>query len=225
VFTSPTQPYVRALAHRRRPRTGTRSRLLTALAGGVLLPTLAVGAALPAHARESDGAASASSSGNSKANPTDAKHRSGHNHKKHTVKKAAKRAAHRAALKAKHKRQHQRELRVLSRVVKVARNNVGAPYRYGGTSPFGFDCSGFTRFVYSKAAGVSLPHSAHSQSLRGRRIAPTNALPGDLVVTDGGSHVGIYVGKGRFIDAPMPGQVVHARAIYTSNRFFVRING
>lgn len=109
-----------------------------------------------------------------------------------------------------------------SKVVKIAKRYAGARYSYGGTSPAGFDCSGFTRFVYAKF-GIALPHSAYAQGRLGKRVSTKHARPGDLVITSGGAHVGIYVGHNRFIDAPMPGEVVHVRKIYTSNHFFVRV--
>ncbi|HEU0206169.1 MAG TPA: C40 family peptidase [Pseudolysinimonas sp.] len=109
----------------------------------------------------------------------------------------------------------------LDQVVAVAKQYIGVPYVYGGASPAGFDCSGFTQYVYAQF-GVSLPHSASRQSSGGTAIAASAALPGDLVVMDGGGHVGIYVGGNMMIDAPMPGRTVGIHAIYTSNHWFVR---
>ena len=111
----------------------------------------------------------------------------------------------------------------LAKVVKVAERYKGTSYRYGGASPAGFDCSGFTKYVYSKF-GITLPHSAAAQGKLGDRVSKAKAKPGDIVVTSGGSHVGIYVGKGKFIDAPMPGQTVHIRKIYTSNYYVVHVD-
>ena len=111
----------------------------------------------------------------------------------------------------------------LPKVVKVAERYKGIRYRYGGTSPAGFDCSGFTKYVYAKF-GISLPHSASAQGRLGKRVSRASAKPGDLVITSGGAHVGIYVSKGKFIDSPMPGQVIHVRKIYTSNYFIVRVH-
>ena len=109
----------------------------------------------------------------------------------------------------------------LSQVVAVAEQYQGAPYVYGGASPAGFDCSGFTQFVYAQF-GVALPHSASRQGAGGTAIAASAALPGDIVVMDGGGHVGIYLGGNMMIDAPEPGKVVQIRAIYSSSRWFVR---
>ena len=85
------------------------------------------------------------------------------------------------------------------------------PYVFGGASPSGFDCSGLTMYVYAQF-GISLPHSSAAQGSGGTRVS--NPVPGDLVIIDGGSHVGIYTGGGNMIDAPMPGRVVNERPIY-----------
>ena len=99
---------------------------------------------------------------------------------------------------------------------KRARSQIGAPYRSGGTSPGGFDCSGFTRWVYSRH-GASLPHSSDRQFAMARRngykrIWKRGKLKvGDLVFHDTGSgrvgHAGIYMGRGRFISATSSGGV------------------
>jgi len=109
----------------------------------------------------------------------------------------------------------------LDAVVAVAMQYVGVPYRFGGADPSGFDCSGFTMFVYAQF-GVALPHSASRQGSGGVAIAPSAALPGDLVFMDGGGHNGIYLGNGMMIDAPKPGTTVQVRPIYSSAHWFVR---
>jgi cell wall-associated NlpC family hydrolase len=109
----------------------------------------------------------------------------------------------------------------LDTIVSIAMQYQGVPYRYGGADPSGFDCSGFTQFVYAHV-GVSLPHSSSAQGAM-TRIAPEAALPGDLVILDGGGHVGIYLGNGQMIDAPYAGKTVQPRAIYSSNHWFVRV--
>ncbi len=91
-----------------------------------------------------------------------------------------------------------------------ARKQLGAPYSYGGTSPRGFDCSGFTRWVYS-GHGASLPHSSSAQFSLGRygknkRVWKRSKLEvGDLVFHNtsgsGVSHAGIYIGRGKFISS------------------------
>ena len=108
------------------------------------------------------------------------------------------------------------------KVLKVAKRYAGTRYSYGGDSPSGFDCSGFTKFIYAKF-GVDLPHSAWKQSREGDRVSRAKAKPGDLVITAGGAHVGIWVSKGKFIDAGFPGQGVHVREIYTDNYYIVRV--
>lgn len=94
-------------------------------------------------------------------------------------------------------------------IKKIALSQIGAPYSYGGTSPAGFDCSGFTSWVYSHI-GVTLPHSSSAQySLGGsgdfESIASIEALEvGDLVFhgsESGIQHVGIYVGDNQFVSA------------------------
>ncbi|MCU1471778.1 MAG: NlpC/P60 family protein [Glaciihabitans sp.] len=109
----------------------------------------------------------------------------------------------------------------LSQVVSVAKKYLGVPYVFGGESPAGFDCSGLTAYVYAQF-GVALPHSAAAQGRLGKTIARSAAQPGDVVVMDGGAHVGIYAGGGRMIDAPEPGRAVSERAIYDNNYYIVR---
>ena len=109
----------------------------------------------------------------------------------------------------------------LGSVVGVASRYLGAPYQLGGESPAGFDCSGLVAYVYAQF-GIALPHSAAAQGRIGTPIARSAALPGDVVVMDGGSHVGIYLGGNRMLDAPEPGRVVTERAIYDNNYYIVR---
>jgi peptidoglycan DL-endopeptidase CwlO len=109
----------------------------------------------------------------------------------------------------------------LAAVVGVASRYLGVPYVFGGESPAGFDCSGLVAYVYAQF-GIRLPHSAAAQGAIGTRIARSAAVPGDVVVMDGGSHVGIYIGGGRMIDAPEPGRVVSNDAIYDNDYYFVR---
>jgi cell wall-associated NlpC family hydrolase len=91
------------------------------------------------------------------------------------------------------------------RVVRFARHLLGIRYVYGGTSPrSGFDCSGFTRFVYAHF-GIRLPHFSGAQFDLGRRVSRAGLRPGDLVFFDGLGHVGLYIGGGRFIHAPHTG--------------------
>lgn len=91
-------------------------------------------------------------------------------------------------------------------IVSLAEQYLGVPYVFGGNTPAGFDCSGLTQFVFANV-GISLPHSSSAQGHM-QAIDPAAALPGDLVMLDGGHHVGIYIGNGQMIHAPMPGTVV-----------------
>ncbi|HEX4927112.1 MAG TPA: C40 family peptidase [Burkholderiales bacterium] len=88
---------------------------------------------------------------------------------------------------------------------------VGAPYRYGGASPRGFDCSGLVQYSY-RHAGLSLPHNTERQRSLSRPIRRADLRRGDLIFFDeeGGknSHVGIYVGGGQFVHAPSSGKRV-----------------
>lgn len=85
------------------------------------------------------------------------------------------------------------------------------PYVYGGSTPSGFDCSGFTSYVFKNTVG-SIPRVAQAQYDATTRVSRDDLLPGDLVFfgssTSSISHVGIYVGSNQFIHAPSTGDVV-----------------
>lgn len=108
----------------------------------------------------------------------------------------------------------------LGGIANVALQYQGVPYVWGGSSPAGFDCSGFVMFVYSQF-GIGLPHSVSGIEASGTIIDPSAAVPGDIVTMSG--HNGIYLGGGMMIDAPTDGDVVRVRPIYTSNYWIVRI--
>ncbi len=93
------------------------------------------------------------------------------------------------------------------RVAAIARRYLGVPYRWGGESPAGFDCSGLVQYVFARA-GVSLPRVVSAQYRVGRAVARSALRPGDIVFFKGLGHDGIYVGGGRFIHSPRPGDVV-----------------
>ncbi|TCP55451.1 cell wall-associated NlpC family hydrolase [Tumebacillus sp. BK434] len=90
------------------------------------------------------------------------------------------------------------------KAVAVAMQYQGVPYRYGGTTPGGFDCSGFIQFVYQQL-GVELPRTTYAQLGAGVQVSQANLQPGDLIFFSCGgvatSHAGIYIGNGQFIHA------------------------
>lgn len=105
-------------------------------------------------------------------------------------------------------------------IVNSAKEYLGVPYVWGGTSPSGFDCSGLVQYVCSKN-GISVPRVAASQRGAGTYVSRENLQPGDLVFFSRGggiSHVGIYVGDGNMIHAPQTGDVVKISSIETSYR-------
>jgi cell wall-associated NlpC family hydrolase len=94
-----------------------------------------------------------------------------------------------------------------SEAVAIAERHLGAPHRFGGCDPSGFDCSGLVVHVYAELE-VALPHFAAAQFHEGRHIGLDELHRGDLVFFDGLDHVGIYAGGGRFIHAPQTGDHV-----------------
>ena len=97
------------------------------------------------------------------------------------------------------------------RLVRLAQEQLGRPYRYGGRSPAGFDCSGLVFYVH-REAGLDVPRSSREQYRASRRITREGLLPGDLVFFSISSrkisHVGIYVADGLFIHSPSTGKGV-----------------
>ena len=101
-------------------------------------------------------------------------------------------------------------------VVETARQMLGRPYRAGGDGPRGFDCSGLVRYSYGRA-GIALPRTSAAQYSAARPVARGALQPGDLLFFDingqRASHVGIYVGDGRFVHAPSTGKRVSVESL------------
>lgn len=93
------------------------------------------------------------------------------------------------------------------KAVSIALRYLGVPYRWAGASPGGFDCSGFVMYVYGRL-GVALPHNGAMLWGRGRAVERRDLEPGDVVFFDGLGHVGIFIGRGRFVHSPHSGDVV-----------------
>lgn len=107
-----------------------------------------------------------------------------------------------------------------SEVVNIARTLLGIAYVYGGDDPSGFDCSGFTQYVFRKA-GISLPRTASAQQREGTRVS--NPQPGDLVFYGSPAwHVGIYTGGDMMIDSPRTGKSTSERNMFGTPTEFRR---
>ena len=114
------------------------------------------------------------------------------------------------------------------KVINTARRYIGTPYVWGGENPSGFDCSGFTQYVYKESLGYQIPRVSHEQynTRSGMRVDRGSLEPGDLIffITRGSrvSHVGIYIGDNKFIHAPSTGNLVRTEKLnnyYYSSRF------
>jgi peptidoglycan DL-endopeptidase CwlO len=105
-------------------------------------------------------------------------------------------------------------------ILAIASRYAGTPYLYGGTTPAGFDCSGFTQYVYAQV-GIHLPRTSSAQRAATRRISRSEAVPGDLVFMPG--HVGIYAGGGMMWDSPRTGKTVSKRPVYSSSATYGRV--
>ena len=115
-----------------------------------------------------------------------------------------------------------------AKLIANAKQFLGTPYKWGGTSPLGFDCSGFVQYVF-KNAGIDLPRVSYQQAQAGKRISIAEAKPGDLVAWDtsdrnnGADHIAIYLGGGLVIHAPKPGDAVKISKIW-GNPWAVSMN-
>lgn len=109
-----------------------------------------------------------------------------------------------------------------SSVVNYAYGFLGTTYVWGGTTPSpGFDCSGFTSYVFRNAAGMEITRTTGSQMGVGTPVSYDDLQVGDLVFTYGGGHVGIYIGGGNYIHSSQPGDVVKVSPVtsfYTARR-------
>jgi len=105
-------------------------------------------------------------------------------------------------------------------ILEIAARYVGVPYVWGGGTPAGFDCSGFTSYVFGQA-GINLPRTSRAQAAAGTVVSREDAQPGDLVWWPG--HVGIFVEGNTFIDVAGPGRGVAFRNMWHRNPTFIRL--
>ncbi|WML46849.1 C40 family peptidase [Neobacillus sp. PS3-34] len=108
-------------------------------------------------------------------------------------------------------------------LTEYAKNFIGVPYVWGGTTPQGFDCSGFLSYVF-KEYGVQLPRTSAEQFQQGEKISTNEMVPGDLVFfttyKSGPSHAGIYLGDNKFIHASPHGvEIASLNLSYYKSRF------
>jgi len=109
-------------------------------------------------------------------------------------------------------------------IIAYASNFLGIPYVWGGTSPSGFDCSGFTQYVFSHF-GINLPRISEDQQNVGTFISRANLQPGDLVFFGTPAHhVGIYVGNGNMINAPHTGALIRVQTLNSDFTYGRRVN-
>jgi cell wall-associated NlpC family hydrolase len=107
-----------------------------------------------------------------------------------------------------------------AQILAEAKRHKGALYKFAAAGPKRFDCSGYTMYVYRKAAGRSLPHKANSQQHYGKGVSKSKKQIGDLIVFRSGGHgyhAGIYAGGGYIWDSPHSGARVGKHKIWSSN--------
>ncbi len=106
-----------------------------------------------------------------------------------------------------------------AQLIAKAKTYIGTPYKWGGSSPLGFDCSGLVQYVF-KQFGKDLPRVSYQQAVAGARIPLDQLKPGDLVAWDnspkmaGADHIAIFIGGGQVIAAPKPGDVVKIQPLF-----------
>jgi cell wall-associated NlpC family hydrolase len=108
------------------------------------------------------------------------------------------------------------------RALEAARTKVGAMYSYGAAGPNAFDCSGLVQWAY-KQAGVNIPRTSFQQAGVGAPVSVKDLRPGDIVITNGGGHAGVYAGDGQIVHASTSGQPVkyaplNQFSVYTARR-------
>lgn len=110
-------------------------------------------------------------------------------------------------------------------IIAEARRHMGTPYRWGGETTRGFDCSGFVRYVFRQSEGIELPRTSREQAKFGQAVDRNELRPGDLITfaTGGGSrvsHIGVYIGENRFIHSSSSrGVRIDTLTGYYANRF------
>lgn len=113
-------------------------------------------------------------------------------------------------------------------LLRLASQQIGAPYRFGGASPQGFDCSGLVRYAHAQL-GLQIPRTAAAQHAAITPVEFGQLAPGDLVFFVGEhgviDHVGIYAGDGRFLHAPRPGRSVGLDRLDDGGYFSQRLVG
>ncbi|WP_380136969.1 C40 family peptidase [Kineococcus gynurae] len=111
------------------------------------------------------------------------------------------------------------------RILSIASQYAGIQYVYGGTTPAGFDCSGYTSYVM-RQVGIELPRTSRAQRAAAANISRGEAVPGDLVFFSNGGrvfHVGIYAGGNQMWDSPRTGKPVALRSIWSDAVSFGRV--
>jgi cell wall-associated NlpC family hydrolase len=107
-----------------------------------------------------------------------------------------------------------------SDIVSIAMQYLGVPYVWAGSTPAGFDCSGFTSYVYAQV-GIDLPRTSSEQRYAGTAVSAAEAQPGDLIWSPG--HIAIYAGDGMQVEAPVPGETVRYTEIWQNSPTFIRV--